>query len=45
MDLYGRYVVPRLLALAMRNQELVPYRERVGGAAAGRVWRSASAAP
>jgi SAM-dependent methyltransferase len=37
MGIYGRYVVPRLLALAMRNRELVPYRERVGRAASGRV--------
>lgn len=37
MGLYSRFVVPRLLALAMRNQELVPYRERLGRAAAGRV--------
>ncbi len=37
MGVYGRYVVPRLLALAMRNRELVPYRQRVGKAATGRV--------
>ena len=37
MGIYDRYVLPRLLALAMRNRELVPYRERVGRAAAGRV--------
>jgi SAM-dependent methyltransferase len=37
MGIYGRYIVPRLLTLAMRNRELVPYRERVGRAASGRV--------
>lgn len=37
MGLYDRYIVPRLLTLAMRNRELVPYRERVGQAAEGRV--------
>jgi ubiquinone/menaquinone biosynthesis C-methylase UbiE len=37
MSIYDRYVLPRLLALAMRNRELVPYRQRVGGAAKGRV--------
>ena len=35
--LYDRYVLPRLLALAMRTKELVPYRERIGRAASGRV--------
>ena len=34
---YDRHVLPRLLALAMRTKELVPYRERVGRAASGRV--------
>src|SRR5690242_3813621 len=37
MSLYERYVLPRLLALAMRNRELVPFRQRVGRAASGRV--------
>lgn len=37
MGVYERHVLPYLLALAMRTQELVPYRERVGRAAAGRV--------
>ena len=37
MGLYERFIVPRLLALAMRNRELLPYRERLGRAAAGRV--------
>ena len=37
MGIYGRYIVPHLLALAMRNRELVPYRQRVGRAASGRV--------
>ncbi len=37
MGAYDRYVVPRLLALAMQNRELVPYRQRIGQAASGRV--------
>jgi len=37
MGLYERYVLPRLLALAMRNHALVPFRERIGRAASGRV--------
>jgi ubiquinone/menaquinone biosynthesis C-methylase UbiE len=37
MGIYNRYVVPRLLAVAMRNQMLVPYRRRVAGMATGRV--------
>lgn len=37
MGLYGRYVVPRLIALAMRNRELVPYRQRIAALANGRV--------
>ena len=37
MALYERYVLPRLLAFAMRNRALVPYRERIGRAATGRV--------
>jgi SAM-dependent methyltransferase len=37
MGLYGRYIVPRLLALAMRNRELVPYRQRIAAGATGRV--------
>src|ERR1700739_1391880 len=37
MGLYGRYVVPRLVALSMRHRELVPYRGRVAGLATGRV--------
>jgi ubiquinone/menaquinone biosynthesis C-methylase UbiE len=37
MGLYTRYIVPRLLALAMRNQELLPYRKRIGTVATGRV--------
>ena len=37
MGIYGRYIVPHLLALAMRNRELVPYRQLVGRAASGRV--------
>lgn len=35
--IYDRHVLPRLLALAMQTKELVPYRERVGRAASGRV--------
>jgi ubiquinone/menaquinone biosynthesis C-methylase UbiE len=37
MGLYDRLVLPRLLALAMRTPQLVPYRQRVAGAATGRV--------
>jgi SAM-dependent methyltransferase len=37
MGIYSRYVLPRLLAVAMRNQTLVPYRQRAAGMATGRV--------
>lgn len=37
MGLYRKLVVPRLTDLAMRNKHLGPYRERVIGAAEGRV--------
>ncbi len=37
MGIYNRFVLPRLLALAMRHGDLVPYRQRVGWAAQGRV--------
>ena len=37
MGIYERLVLPRLLDLAMRNSRLAPYRERVIGAAQGRV--------
>jgi SAM-dependent methyltransferase len=37
MGLYDRLILPRLLALAMRTPQLVPYRRRVAGAATGRV--------
>jgi ubiquinone/menaquinone biosynthesis C-methylase UbiE len=37
MGVYERFVLPRLLALAMRNRELVPFRQRVGLAASGQV--------
>jgi SAM-dependent methyltransferase len=37
VGLYDRYVLPRLLALAMRAPQLVPLRAQVGGAAAGTV--------
>jgi SAM-dependent methyltransferase len=37
MGVYGEVVVPRLCAWAMRNRLLRPYRERVVGAAEGRV--------
>ena len=37
MGVYERFVLPGLLALAMRHRELVPYRQRVGRAASGRV--------
>jgi ubiquinone/menaquinone biosynthesis C-methylase UbiE len=34
---YQRYVIPRLTHLAMRQKQLVPFRQRVIGAAEGRV--------
>jgi ubiquinone/menaquinone biosynthesis C-methylase UbiE len=37
MGFYDRVVVPRMLAFAMRQAPLVPYREKVAGAARGRV--------
>ncbi|PPQ31564.1 class I SAM-dependent methyltransferase [Rhodopila globiformis] len=37
MNLYDRFILPRLVALAMRNRALVPFRQRIGAAAAGRV--------
>jgi SAM-dependent methyltransferase len=37
MGLYSDVILPRLCDLAMRNKQLVPYRERVIGAAEGRV--------
>jgi ubiquinone/menaquinone biosynthesis C-methylase UbiE len=37
MGFYSDIILPRLCELAMRNKQLVPYRERVIGAAEGRV--------
>jgi ubiquinone/menaquinone biosynthesis C-methylase UbiE len=37
MAFYSDMILPRLCDLAMRNKRLVPYRERVTGAAEGRV--------
>ncbi|MBN9075133.1 MAG: phospholipid methyltransferase [Rhizobiales bacterium 65-79] len=37
MGFYQEYVLPRLVNLAMRNRELVPYRKRAIAAADGRV--------
>jgi ubiquinone/menaquinone biosynthesis C-methylase UbiE len=37
MRFYRRHVLPRLLHLAMRQHNLVPFRNRVAGAAEGRV--------
>ena len=37
MAFYNDIILPRLCDLAMRNKRLVPYRERVIGAAEGRV--------
>jgi ubiquinone/menaquinone biosynthesis C-methylase UbiE len=37
MSFYQRYVVPRLTHLAMRQKQLLPLRQRVIGAAEGRV--------
>jgi ubiquinone/menaquinone biosynthesis C-methylase UbiE len=37
MSFYQRYVIPRLTHLAMRQRQLLPFRQRVIGAAEGRV--------
>src|SRR5579864_2758426 len=37
MGIYNDLILPKLLDLAMRNQQLRPFRERVIGAAEGRV--------
>jgi ubiquinone/menaquinone biosynthesis C-methylase UbiE len=37
MGFYNDFILPRLCDLAMRNKQLVPFRERVIGAAEGRV--------
>src|SRR5258705_5068812 len=37
MSFYQQHIVPHLVKLAMRNRELVPYRERVLAGAEGRV--------
>jgi ubiquinone/menaquinone biosynthesis C-methylase UbiE len=37
MGFYGKWIVPALIDLSMRNQRLRPYRERVAGAAEGRI--------
>ena len=37
MGFYSDIILPRLCDLAMRNRQLVPYRERVIGGAEGRV--------
>ena len=37
MGFYAEVILPRLCDFAMRNQRLLPYRERVIGAAEGRV--------
>ena len=37
MGFYNDFILPRLIILAMRNKELRPFRERVIGAAEGRV--------
>jgi SAM-dependent methyltransferase len=37
MGFYNDCILPRLIDLAMRNKQLVPFRERVIGAAEGRV--------
>jgi ubiquinone/menaquinone biosynthesis C-methylase UbiE len=37
MSLYDTYILPHLVNLAMRNQRLLPYRQRVISAAQGRV--------
>src|SRR5438445_3794617 len=37
MGFYQDHIVPHLVNLAMRNRQLVPYRERIVSAATGRV--------
>jgi ubiquinone/menaquinone biosynthesis C-methylase UbiE len=37
MSFYQRYIIPRLTHLAMRQKQLLPFRQRVIGAAEGRV--------
>jgi ubiquinone/menaquinone biosynthesis C-methylase UbiE len=37
MGLYQHWILPALIDLAMRNKRLRPYRERIAGAAEGRV--------
>ena len=37
MGFYNDFILPRLINLAMRNKQLLPFRERVIGAAEGRV--------
>ena len=37
MGLYDRFVLPRLIALAMRAPQLAAFRQRIGAAAEGRV--------
>jgi ubiquinone/menaquinone biosynthesis C-methylase UbiE len=37
MSFYQRYVIPRLIHFAMRQKQLLPFRQRVVGAAEGRV--------
>jgi hypothetical protein len=37
MGFYAKWIVPALIDLSMRNKRLRPYRERVAGAAEGRV--------
>ncbi|MGH6805475.1 MAG: SAM-dependent methyltransferase, partial [Ensifer adhaerens] len=37
MGFYSDFILPRLCDLSMRNERLRPYRERVIGAAEGRV--------
>ena len=37
MSFYQRYVIPRLTHIAMRQKQLLPFRQRVIGAAEGRV--------
>lgn len=37
MGLYADWILPHLISLAMRNRDLVPYRQRIISAAEGRV--------
>jgi hypothetical protein len=37
MGIYNRFILPQVIELAMRQKNFAPFRERVVGAARGRV--------